>query len=113
MYFFRVVLTIIICVAEGFAAQADDPPAKAFLPLSTSYKSMRAGSSSATPHFFSLKGRAISKFIPHAGGSMMAAHESTHETAQEEDIPTLHNGTPEAMTKAQANQILSIFSGGE
>jgi len=111
MSFFRVILAAVVAfLSVNSAVRAEDAPAKAFVPLSASYKNMQGAS--MPPHFFPLKGRQISRFIPHAGSvTAQKPHEIAPQTAREDDMPVLRNKAPEEMSKDQANQILSIFGG--
>jgi len=102
MYYFRSAIMAVIIVMGGNAlVRADDPPAKAFIPLPAPHKNVY-GSSASLPHFIPLHMRPIGKFIP-----------QTSNAAVPEEMPAAHDGKPEAMTQEQASQIILLFGGGE
>lgn len=90
------------------AAWANDPALPPFMPLAQPYKTVQGNASRLQvppPHFFPLPPRhASGKFI------MRSAHAAT---PADEDIPTPQPGPTEAMTQEQAEQIISLFGGGE
>ena len=98
-----ITVTVGMIMTASFAAWADDPPAKAMIPLSTPYKNVSGNSpsqsSAALPHFFPLRVNATGKFIQHSNAA-----------PQKEEIPVAHEIPPGKMTQEQAIPIAFHFS---